>query len=85
MKEISQKEYGEFRGHNFPLIGRLKKNIPNSPSIYFQIEEDQKSFSCTEILDTLTLSHLEINDGEYEVMRHWTLPEVKIIQYSIPK
>ena len=85
MRIIDQKENEALRGKEYKLIGRLKEDIKNNPWIYFQIEEDQQSFSVTEVLDTLTLEEAKIKHGEYIVFHHWTQPEEMKIVYSIPK
>ena len=83
MRIINQKEYETLRGKGYKLIGRLKKDIKNNPWIYFQIEEDQQSFSATEVLDTISLVDRNIVNGEYIVFRHWTQPEERKLQYEL--
>lgn len=82
MKELTQAEYEELRGHGEKLIGRVHPYANAGKIIYYQITEDQKHFSSTEVLDTLLLTHLEIVPGRYEVFRHWACPEVKTIDYN---
>lgn len=85
MKEIDQETYEELRGKGNVLIGRVHfhANPQKNKIIYFQIDEGQKNFSCTEILDTLSLSNLNLQ-GRVDVIRHWTSPEVKMIDYRLP-
>lgn len=83
MKIISIDEYEKLRGRGATLIGRALKDIENAKPIYFQIDEDQKGLSCTEILDTLSLSMSEITSGDYIVFRYWCSPEIKKIPYKI--
>lgn len=77
VKIISIDEYEKLRGRGFTLIGRVMKDKENFIPICFQIDEDQKRLSCTEILDTLSLSMCEIASGDYVVIRHWSSPETK--------
>mgnify|MGYP001783644111 FL=1 len=83
MKELTQAEYETLREQGEKLIGRVYPHAKPREIIYYQIAEDQKDFSCTEVLDTLLLTHREIVPGRYDVFRHWADPEVKSINYTL--
>lgn len=83
MKELTQAEYETLREQGEKLIGRVYPHVNPHEIIYYQITEDQKDFSCTEVLDTLLLTHREIIPGRYDVFRHWADPEVKSINYTL--
>ena len=83
MKELTQAEYETLREQGEKLIGRVYPHAKSREIIYYQIAEDQKDFSCTEVLDTLLLTHREIVPGRYDVFRHWADPEVKSINYTL--
>lgn len=81
MKEITQEEYEKLRGNGVRLIGRVQSHSRNTSPIFYQIEEKQKGFCATEILDTLTLTHCELK-GKFDVFRHWASPDVDTIDYK---
>lgn len=85
MKQIDLIEYERLRSEGCNLIGRVHFHDKERKNeiIYFQIDEEQKGFSCTEIMDTLSLSNLNLQ-GRVDVIRHWTSPEVKMIDYRLP-
>lgn len=83
MKEITQTEYEQLRGQGEKLIGRIYPHDKFGEIIYYRISEDRMGYSCTEVLDTLLLTHREIVPGRYEVFRHWAQPEVKTINYKL--
>ena len=82
MKILEQKEYEQLRERGYKFIGRIHKGKNSSP-IYFKIEESKRDFSCTEILDTISLVSRDITSGKYIVIRHWCFPEEKNITYQI--
>lgn len=83
MKEITQTEFEALRSQGETLIGRVYPHDKSGEIIYYRISEDQKGYSCTEVLDTLLLTHREIVSGRYDVFRHWAQPEVKTINYKL--
>lgn len=82
MREIDLMEYEKLRRSGFTLTGRVVPHCKTFQVIYFAIPKDQQSFSCTEILDTLVLTHPNLK-GEFDVIRHWTYPEIKLISYRV--
>ena len=79
MRELSLPEYENHRSSGNNLIGRVVSYNQSQNIIYYAIEDDQRDLSATEILDTLSLIHPI--KGAYDVIRHWTTPEIKQIKY----
>lgn len=75
-------EYEKLREQGFTLLGRIVPYSKTLQVLYYAIPENQQNFSCTEILDTLLLTHPNLK-GEFDVIRHWTSPEIKSIRYRI--
>lgn len=81
MKELNQIEYENLREEGARLIGRVIPYDPSSGTIYYMVSPDQEKFSATEILDTLLLTHPQLR-GQFDVIRHWTIPEIVTIKYN---
>lgn len=81
MKDLYQIEYENLRAARVRLIGRV---IPYEASVgimYYMVPPEQQNFCATEILDTLYLSNAPLR-GKFDVIRHWTTPEVVTINYD---
>lgn len=83
MKVLSQIEYENLREKRARLIGRVIPHDSSLGTIYYMVSPDQDNFCATEILDTLFLVHAPLR-GQFDVIRHWTTPEVVTINYNEP-
>lgn len=83
MKELTLIEYENLRGSGARLLGRVIPYDSSAGVIYYMVSPDQQNFCATEILDTLSLTHAPIR-GQFDVIRHWTTPEVVTINYNEP-
>lgn len=83
MKELNQIEYENLREEGARLIGRVIPYDSSSGTIYYMVSPEQDNFCATEILDTLFLIHAPLR-GQFDVIRHWTTPEVVTINYNEP-
>lgn len=83
MKELSQIEYENLRGEGARLIGRIIPYDSSVGTIYYMVSPNQDNLCATEILDTLFLTHAPLR-GQFDVIRHWTTPEVVTINYKEP-
>ena len=83
MKELNQIQYENLRNEGARLIGRVIPYDPSLGTIYYMVSPDQSNFCATEILDTLFLTHAPLR-GQFDVIRHWTTPEVVTINYNNP-
>lgn len=83
MKELNRIEYENLRKKGARLIGRVIPYDSSLGTIYYMVAPDQSNFCATEILDTLSLAHAPFC-GQFDVIRHWTTPEVVTINYNKP-
>ncbi len=83
MKELNQIEYENLRASGARLIGRVIPYDASAGIIYYMVSPEQQNFCVTEILDTLFLTHAPLR-GQFDVIRHWTTPEVVTINYNEP-
>ncbi len=81
MKELNQIEYENLREEGARLIGRVIPYDSSLGTIYYMVSPDQENFCATEILDTLLLTHPHLR-GQFDVIRHWTIPEIVTIKYN---
>jgi|GEM_PF-1554367 len=81
MKELKQIEYENLREKGVRLIGRVIPHDSSSDTIYYMVSPEQDNFCATEILDTLSLTHVPLR-GQFDVIRHWTTPEILTINYN---
>ena len=81
MKVLNQIEYENLRASGARLIGRVIPYDPSAGVIYYMVPPEQQNFCATEILDTLFLIHAPLR-GQFDVIRHWTTPEVVTIKYN---
>lgn len=81
MRELTQIEYENLREEGARLIGRVIPYDSSLGTIYYMVSPDQDNFCATEILDTLFLTHAPLR-GQFDVIRHWTTPEVVTINYN---
>ncbi len=80
MKEINIKEYENLRERGTRLLGRVIPYDAGCEVIYFIVAPDQQNFGANAILDTLLLTHPHLR-GQFDVIRHWTTPEVVTVTY----
>lgn len=80
MKEIGLKEYENLRERGARLVGRIIPYDSGQPVIYFTVDPNQQSIGAEAILDTLLLTH-ETLHGQFDVIRHWTSPEIVSVKY----
>lgn len=83
MRILNQTEYENLRGEGARLIGRVIPYDSSEGTIYYMLSPDQENLCATEILDTLFLAHAPLR-GQFDVIRHWTTPEVVTINYNEP-
>ena len=79
----NQIEYENLRESGARLIGRVIPYDSTMGVIYYMVSPDQQNFCATEILDTLSLANKSLY-GQFDVIRHWTTPEVTTINYNEP-
>lgn len=80
MKEINIKEYENLRERGTRLLGRVIPYDSSIEVIYFIVAPDQQNFGASAILETLLLTHPHLR-GQFDVIRHWTTPEVVTVTY----
>jgi hypothetical protein len=80
MKEINIKEYENLRERGTMLVGRIIPYDSSQPVIYFTVDPTQQNFCSTAILDTLLQTHENLH-GQFDVIRHWTTPEIVTVKY----
>ncbi len=83
MKELNQIEYENLQASGARLIGRVIPYDASAGIIYYMVSPEKQNFCVTEILDTLFLTHAPLR-GQFDVIRHWTTPEVVTINYNEP-
>lgn len=80
MKEIGIREYENLRERGVRLLGRVIPYDSGIEVIYFMVSPEQQTYGVAGILDTLLLTHPNLH-GQFDVIRHWTSPEVVTTNY----
>lgn len=83
MKIISEEEYTSLRANGEKCIGRIIPSADTTEVVYYKVDGNQKNLCPTEILDGLFLTDHKIVGKEFDVIRHWTTPEIIHVRYKL--